>query len=202
MNKPYIKNKGTTTLISSIPGADCPGNDNYNKIDWDIAYDGNLANIEMDVNSNGKSKHFNYELTNDDLADILNVPSFQMPLEERLMADFPLHEEEFVIAPRAQESEIKFESMRPPASEEMLFSPPMQVQSSSRPKKIQIKGLRFEPLLQSLRVKKIKPRSRKFKPRQIGVSSLRRKLLTPRPKTMRIILKPKTSLSRRTSSRR
>jgi hypothetical protein len=201
MNKPYIKNKGTTTLISSIPGTDCPGNDNYNKIDWDIAYDGNLANIEMDVNSNGKSKHFNYELTNDDLADILNVPSFQMPLEERLMADFPLHEEEFIIAPREQESEIEFESMRPPASEEMLFSPPMQVQSSSRPKKIQIKVPRFEPLLQSLRVKKIKPRSRKFKPRQIGVSSLRRKLLTPRPKTMRIILKPKSS-RQRTSSRR
>lgn len=202
MNKPYIKNKGTTTLISSIPGADCPGNDNYNKIDWDIAYDGNLANIEMDVNSNGKSKHFNYKLTNDDLADILNFPSFEMPLEERLMADFPLHEEEFITTPTAQESEIDFQSMHSPVSEEMLFSPPLQIQSSSRPKKIQIKSPRFEPLLQSLRVKKIKPRSRKFKPRQIGVSSLRRKLLTPRPKTMRIILKPKTSLSRRTSSRR
>jgi len=195
MNKAYIKNKGTTTLISSIPGTDCPGNDNYNKIDWDIDYDGNLANIEVDVNSNGNSKHFNYELTNDDLADILNVPSFQMPLEERLMADFPLHEEEFVIAPTAPEPEIEFESIRQPVSEEMFFSPQVQIQSS-RPKKIQIKSPRFEPLLQSLRVKKIKPRSRRFKPKPTGVSSLRRKLLTPRPKTMRIILKPKTSSSR------
>ena len=195
MNKAYIKNKGTTTLISSIPGTDCPGNDNYNKIDWDIDYDGNLANIEVDVNSNGNSKHFNYELTNDDLADILNVPSFQMPLEERLLADFPLHEEEFVIAPTAPEPEIEFESIPRPASEEMFFSPQVQIQSS-RPKKIQIKSPRFEPLLQSLRVKKIKPRSRRFKPKTTGVSSLRRKLLTPRPKTMRIILKPKTSSSR------
>lgn len=192
MNKAYIKNKGTTTLISSIPGADCPGNDNYNKIDWNIDYDGNLANIEMDINSNGKSKHFNYELTNDVLADILNIPSFQMPLEERLMTDFPLHEEEFTIAP---EPKIKLESIPPPVSEEMFFSPPVQMQSL-RPKKIQIKSTRFEPLLQSLRVKKIKPRSRRFKPKPIGVSSLRRKLLTPRPKTMRIILKPKTPSSR------
>jgi hypothetical protein len=195
MNKAYIKNKGTTTLISSLPGSDCPGNDNYNKIDWDIDYDGNVANIEMDVNSNGKSKHFNYELTNDDLVDILNVPSFQMPLEERLMADFPLHEEEFVIAPTEQfEPELKR-----PMTEEILLPP------EPRPKTIQIKSPRFEPLLQSLRVKKLKTRSRKPKLHRVGVSSLRRKLLTPRPKTMRIVLKPRSASSysrRRTSLRR
>jgi len=86
MNKTYIKNKGTTTLISSIPG-----NDNYNKVDWNIDYDGKRANIEFDVNTNGKLKHSHYQLNNDDLEDILNTPAFEMPLEERLLSDFPVN---------------------------------------------------------------------------------------------------------------
>jgi len=91
MNKTYIKNKGTTTLISSIPG-----NDNYNKVDWNIDYDGKHANIEFDVNTNGKLKHASYQLNNDDLEDILNIPAFEMPLEERLLSDFPDSQKNFI----------------------------------------------------------------------------------------------------------
>jgi len=91
MNKTYIKNKGTTTLISSIPG-----NDNYNKVDWNIDYDGKHANIEFDVNTNGKLKHESYQLNNDDLEDILNIPAFQMPLEDRLLSDFPVEKKNFI----------------------------------------------------------------------------------------------------------
>lgn len=165
MTKTYIKNKGTTTFISSIPSSKCNSHDNYKKIDWDVAYDGKRANIELDINSNGKSKHVDYELTNDDLADILNIPAFNMPLEHRLVKDFPLDEEEFIMAR--------------PAREELFFAP------EYTPKKIKLTRRRVVPLFKSLRIKKIKPRFKTF-------SSLRRRLLTPRPKTMRIILKPKT----------
>ncbi len=166
MTKTYIKNKGTTTFISSIPSSKCTSSDNYKKIDWDIDYDGKHANIDLDINSNGKSKHVAYELTNDDLEDILNIPAFKMPLEHRLIKDFPLHEEELIIAR--------------PTREEIFFAP------EYIPKKIKLTRRRTDPLIQSLRVRKIKSRPKTF-------SSLRRKLLTPRPKTMRIILRPKSA---------
>ena len=76
MNKTFVKNRGTTTFITSIPGENFRNSDNYNKIDWDIDYDGKIANIEMDVNSNGESNHYNYELSNNDLEDILKIFSF------------------------------------------------------------------------------------------------------------------------------
>jgi len=165
MTKTYIKNKGTTTFISSIPRSKCNSSDNYKKIDWDIAYDGKSANIELDINSNGKSKHVDYELTKDDLADILNIPAFNMPLEHRLIKDFPLDEEEFIMAQ--------------PAPEELFFAP------EYTHKRVKLTRRRVSPLIRSLRIKKTKPRFKTF-------SSLRRKLVTPRPKTMRIILRPKT----------
>ena len=176
MTKTYIKNKGTTTLMSSIPNHGYYSQDNYNKIDWDIDYDGSRANIEMDINSNGKTKHLDYELTNEDLENILNMPSFRMPLEERLIHDFPLQEENFIMAPKIREK--------------MLVLPVHE------PKRIKFNRRAIEPLIKSLKIKKIKPRYQKS-----IVSSLRKRLTTPRPKTMRVILRPKSS-SRRTNSRR
>lgn len=176
MTRTYIKNKGTTTLMSSIPNDEYYSEDKYNKIDWDIDYDGNRANVEMDINSNGKTKHLEYELTNEDLENILNVPSFRMPLEERLVRDFPLQEENIFMAPKIRE--------------EMLVLP------FHEPKRIKLNRRRMEPLIQSFKVKKVNPRSQKKM-----LSSLRRKLNTPRPKTMRIVLRPKSS-SRRIYSRK
>jgi hypothetical protein len=166
MTKTYIKNKGTTTFISSIPGHD----DNYNKINWDVDYDGNKANIEMDINSNGKSEHVDYELTNDDLAGLLNVPSFQMPLEERLINDFPLHDEDFFL---------------PPPNNNEIFIVPAHKRKLVRH--------RISPLVQPLRIRKIKPRSHRVNYGNKTFSSLRKKLSTPKPKTLRIILHPKSS---------
>jgi hypothetical protein len=169
MNKPYIKNTGTTTLISSVPRKNCNNSDDYNKVDWNIDYDGHVANIDLDINSNGESKHLNYELTNGDLADILNVPSFAMPLEKRLVADFPLNQESF------------------PVTNKNMFLVPMQKHRKKN----------LEPLLQSFRIKKLKSRSRRPRMGVSNFSSLKRKLITPRPKTIRIHLRPKTTTSAR-----
>jgi hypothetical protein len=79
----YIKNRGTTkTLIHD-------NNQNHiNQINWDVDYDGDIANISIDSESNGKSNHFDIKLDNNDLANLLNVQSVNMPLDKRLKMDF------------------------------------------------------------------------------------------------------------------
>ena len=79
----YIKNRGhTETLIHN-------NNQNkFNKFDWDADYDGNIANISLDLTNNGKVNHLNLKLDNDDLANILNINSVKMPIHKRLKKDF------------------------------------------------------------------------------------------------------------------
>ena len=79
----YIKNRGSTkTLIYD-------NNRNHiNEINWDVDYDGEVANISLDTQKNGKQKHYDVKLDNEDLANILNVPSVRLPLEKRLKRDF------------------------------------------------------------------------------------------------------------------
>jgi hypothetical protein len=79
----YIKNRGLTqTLVHN-------NNQNkFNEINWDADYDGNIANISLDSNTDGNKKHFDITLNNDDLASILNVPSVSMPIDKRLQMDF------------------------------------------------------------------------------------------------------------------
>lgn len=79
----YIKNKGITKTIFH--------HNNHNdvsEISWDADYDGDMANIAVDMNENGNYGHYELKLTNEDLAGILNVPSVDLPLDKRLLNDF------------------------------------------------------------------------------------------------------------------
>ena len=177
MNNIHIKNRGSTqTYLQNGKKCECNPNQNnkYNQIDWDIDYDGQRANIDMNITNNQDTKHLDFQLTNDDLADILNMPSFSMPLEERLTKDFPISD---------KDQSIPIDMMTNPMS--MQYAVP--------------KTNSFESLIIPLKLKTTKRR----KPR-VKTSSIRRRLLTPRPKTMRIILRPKTTSSfrkRKPSSR-
>jgi len=53
---------------------------------WD--YDGNKINLDIQTDKNGKINEKYFELTNDDISDIINVPQHQIPLDKRLMNDF------------------------------------------------------------------------------------------------------------------
>jgi hypothetical protein len=78
-----IANKGSTkTKIYN--------NNEYktNDIKWDAKYDGKVADINLDVNNNGKKKHLHMNLTNDELAQLLNIPSVGLDLQKRLKSDF------------------------------------------------------------------------------------------------------------------
>jgi hypothetical protein len=79
----YIQNYGfTKTLIK---------NNNKkvkNEIMWNGDYDGNKANIHLDINDNGAKDHISMQLDNEDLMNILGIQPVEVPLEERLSVDF------------------------------------------------------------------------------------------------------------------
>ena len=81
----YIKNRGTTKTLTYHDN-----HSNVNQVNWDADYDGKVANISVDIENNGRQKHYDVRLDNEDLANILNVPSINAPLERRLKRDAKL----------------------------------------------------------------------------------------------------------------
>lgn len=83
MLETFIKNRGITKTIIH------KNNQNkVNEVNWDADYDGKKANISLDLNTDGNEKHYDVQLTNDDLAKILNLNSVNKSLDERLLQDF------------------------------------------------------------------------------------------------------------------
>jgi hypothetical protein len=65
------------------------GKNNIQKMHWDADYDGDKANISLDIEKNHKAKHYDVQLNNEDLAEMLNMRSINTPLIKRLERDFP-----------------------------------------------------------------------------------------------------------------
>ena len=83
MLETFNKNRGITKTIIH------KNNQNkVNEVNWDADYDGKKANISLDLNTDGNEKHYDVQLTNDDLAKILNLNSVNKSLDERLLQDF------------------------------------------------------------------------------------------------------------------
>jgi hypothetical protein len=79
----FIKNTGTTkTIIHNN------NKNNVNEIKWDADYDGSEANISLKLTNNGEREKYHFSLDNNDLANILNINSVDLPLEQRLKRDF------------------------------------------------------------------------------------------------------------------
>lgn len=79
----YIKNQGITKTIIH------DNNHNHvNLINWDADYDGDTANISINTNTDGKCNQFDVTLDNEDLANILNIQSVNIPIDKRLKMDF------------------------------------------------------------------------------------------------------------------
>jgi hypothetical protein len=79
----YIKNQGVTkTFIRHN------NHKHMDEVNWNADYDGDIANIIIQTNSDGKRKQYGITLDNEDLANILNVPSIDMPIDKRLELDF------------------------------------------------------------------------------------------------------------------
>ena len=83
MNNSYIKNSGfTQTFIKN--GKDS----SISEISWDGDYDGKSADISLISNINGKKENVNFILNNNQIANLLNVPSINKSIDERLINDF------------------------------------------------------------------------------------------------------------------
>jgi hypothetical protein len=69
-------------------------NNQLNEISWEAEYDGNIANISL---SDGRH-HYDISLDNQDLEGLLNIPSINAPIHNRLEKDF-LRETQFYANP-------------------------------------------------------------------------------------------------------
>ncbi len=58
------------------------------EVSWDVDYNGDNADIDLDIGTNGVTTHYKAVLSNEDLANLLNIPSVNEPLENRLQNDF------------------------------------------------------------------------------------------------------------------
>lgn len=79
----YIQNYGfTKTLIHD-------NNHNINnEIEWQGDYDGNIANINLNINENGNQEFVSMKLSNQDIMKMLGIQPVNIPIEQRLMNDF------------------------------------------------------------------------------------------------------------------
>jgi hypothetical protein len=79
----YFESKGEALSVVKINGKETK-----QSAEWDVNYDGDLANIKLDTDTNGKKEHKKFKLTNDDINAMLNVPSHALSLDSRLQSDF------------------------------------------------------------------------------------------------------------------
>jgi hypothetical protein len=59
-----------------------------NEVNWNVDYDGDDADIDVNIGHNGEQTRYKAVLSNEDLANLLNIPSVNEPLENRLQNDF------------------------------------------------------------------------------------------------------------------
>jgi len=171
----YIKNMGSTQTFIKVPYE----REKYYDINWNANYDGEQANIRLNIDDNGDNAEIMAKLDNNDLARLLNVPSIRGDLRERLTTDF---------LSRQQQEEQEIPSI--PLLEKVEENPVIFLRREKvRP------NLKYQPFLrpQSLR-KSRRPEYNKLA-KQLKDARVNRvgktaalKYRTPLPKTMRIHL--------------
>lgn len=111
----YITNQGMTQTVVHKP------NRNYiNQTNWDADYDGNVANIYLSTNTDGKTRTMDVRLDNNDLANLLNIQTVNMPIHQRLKMDFERPQEPLYI----ELPTPGLESRSPKTVEELIASNP------------------------------------------------------------------------------
>ena len=79
----YIQNQGIMkTMLHN------KGRNSVSELGWDADYDGKLAHISLGINENGKIDQYQFQLDNQDLEQLLSIPSVNQSLDQRLTRDF------------------------------------------------------------------------------------------------------------------
>jgi hypothetical protein len=80
-----------TTLITSTGNITMKNDSNVDELKWNADYDGDVANIKLNITEHETiktDKGFHFKLTNNDLANMLSIPSVNIPIDKRLENDF------------------------------------------------------------------------------------------------------------------
>jgi len=80
----YIQNYGFTKTLFQ----DDDNNEFNNMVKWEGEYDGKLANIDVDINDNGKRQLVSMQLNNNDIRNMFGIQPVEGSLEKRLRKDF------------------------------------------------------------------------------------------------------------------
>jgi hypothetical protein len=117
------------------------------EVNWDVNYNGDNADIDLDIGSNGEMTHYKAVLSNEDLANILNIPSVNEPLENRLQNDFLVDRRVYKLEPVAYQRPMpvrRYNPIRVVRSRRYKRRPKKTTRSSrrkttSRPKTMRIR---------------------------------------------------------------
>ena len=120
----FIKNRGITKTIIHNNNTN-----NINEIAWDADYDGEEANISLNFINNGKRDNYHLSLDNNDLANLLNVHTVDLPLEQRLKRDFKRGAEPKILQIELEGELEKPHISSPVANEEFIV--PVSIDESS-----------------------------------------------------------------------
>ena len=77
------------------------------EVSWDVDYNGDNADIDLDIGTNGVTTHYKAVLSNEDLANLLNIPSVNEPLENRLQNDFLVDRRVYKLEPVSYQQPIR-----------------------------------------------------------------------------------------------
>lgn len=128
----YIKNRGISKTIVYDNNKS-----HVNEIDWDADYDGDIANLSLTAVTNGKREHFDVSLDNNDLAEMLSLPSVNVPIHKRLEADYinPKYKitSSFPSSSPLQNMEQIMDILSPKSNEEFIV--PLTIDRKFTPKK-------------------------------------------------------------------
>jgi hypothetical protein len=108
MDYNYLKSTGTATTFVVQNGER-----HMNQTDWNVDYDGNTADVQLNMNTDGEQDKLNIVLDNKDLAKILNVPTVKKPLEERLYDDFLVDQKVYKMNPKTRRHVISVKKRKP-----------------------------------------------------------------------------------------
>jgi hypothetical protein len=125
----YIKNRGVMKTIVHDHNKN-----RVNELNWDADYDGDNANLILTSNTDGKKKQIGIQLDNNDLANLLNIPSVNMPLHRRLKDDFIKEPSPKLLQIQLPEEDIDLTDIESPETiefPEMEIPETMSIQPSS-----------------------------------------------------------------------
>jgi hypothetical protein len=102
----YIQNYGFTKTLFQ----DDDNNEYNNMVKWEGEYDGKLANIDVDINDNGKRQLVSMQLNNNDIRNMFGIQPVEGSLEKRLTKDFlykPITLEGALINPKSHSRSLR-----------------------------------------------------------------------------------------------